>query len=140
MRRVLVTGSRNWFNHEIISDALHAQRLLDPDYAITVVHGGAAGADALAAWWARSVGVHAEVHMADWSLGKVAGHIRNQKMVDLGADVCLAFPMQGSRGTWDCVRRAEKAGIPVRTFHIEAPPRQGLRADHVVMDEAYRLF
>jgi hypothetical protein len=35
-------------------------------------------------------------------------------MVDLGADLCLAFPMPRSRGTWDCVRRAKKAGIVVR--------------------------
>ena len=33
-----------------------------------------------------------------------------------GADRVYAFPMKGSRGTWDCVRRAEKAGIPVTVF------------------------
>ena len=34
-------------------------------------------------------------------------------MVDLGADVCLAFPLGESRGTRDCMRRASEAGIPV---------------------------
>lgn len=42
-----------------------------------------------------------------------AGPLRNQYMVNLGADECLAFPLPGSRGTWDCVRRARAAGIPV---------------------------
>lgn len=42
-----------------------------------------------------------------------AGHRRNQLMVNLGAHVCLAFPTARSTGTWDCVKRAEAAGIPV---------------------------
>lgn len=40
-----------------------------------------------------------------------AGNHRNQKMVDLGATVVLAFPTATSRGTWDCVTRAQKAGL-----------------------------
>jgi hypothetical protein len=40
-------------------------------------------------------------------------------MVDLGAGVCLAFFKNGAtnRGTADCARRAEKAGITVRKFY-----------------------
>jgi hypothetical protein len=41
-------------------------------------------------------------------------------MVDLGADVCYAFfagDGTASKGTADCVRRAEAAGIPVRKFY-----------------------
>lgn len=41
-------------------------------------------------------------------------------MVDLGADICLAFPTKSSIGTWDCVRRANAAGIRV----IIVPERQ----------------
>lgn len=42
-----------------------------------------------------------------------AGFIRNQRMVDTGADVCLAFPRGESKGTYDCAKRAKAAGIPV---------------------------
>ena len=35
-------------------------------------------------------------------------------MVAAGADVVLAFPLPGSRGTWSCVRLALKAGLEVR--------------------------
>lgn len=46
-----------------------------------------------------------------------AGGVRNQEMVNLGGYlVCLAFPLAGSRGTWDCVARARVAGIPVEFF------------------------
>lgn len=42
-----------------------------------------------------------------------AGPIRNQHMLDIGKpDVVLAFP--GGRGTEDMIRRAEKAGVPVK--------------------------
>jgi hypothetical protein len=44
-------------------------------------------------------------------------------MVSLGADICLAFPQPGSKGTWDCARKAADAGIPVvlQTLPVEAP-------------------
>jgi hypothetical protein len=83
-----------------------------------VVHGGAPGADTLADQIAVSRGWPTpEVHAADWDgLGRRAGPARNQRMVERGADVCLAFPMAGSRGTWDCVRRAREAQIPVKVY------------------------
>lgn len=44
----------------------------------------------------------------------LAGHARNQDMVDDGAHLWIAFPTPSSRGTWDCVKRAKAAGIKVR--------------------------
>ncbi len=42
-------------------------------------------------------------------------HDRNQRMVDLcsAGDACLAFPREGSRGTFDCANRARKSGLTV---------------------------
>ena len=43
-----------------------------------------------------------------------------QEIVELGADLCLAFPDHpknqgghGSRGTWNCIDLAQQTGIPV---------------------------
>lgn len=111
MKRVLVTGSREWADCYTIYRAL--QRLSEK-HSIIVVHGDCpTGADHLAERAARKLGVPTERHPADWSLGKKAGPLRNQKMVDLGADLCLAFPLPGSRGTLDCMRRAKAAGIKI---------------------------
>lgn len=132
--RILITGSRNWSNTNAIVSAFAVVipgSLRRPNVEVVVVHGDAPGADTLAGRIAEQWGFDVESHPAQWDRncdqscyhptrmkdGKpycpVAGHLRNQHMVDLGADVCLAFPTRDSRGTWDCVRRAEKAGIPV---------------------------
>lgn len=91
-------------------------------------------ADWLAHLWCQANGVPDEEHPSDWGTCTplcpdtphlryradgtpycpVAGCARNQHMVDLGADVCIACPVGRSPGTRDCIRRARAAGIPVR--------------------------
>ena len=112
--RILITGSRMWVNREAIAAELSSA--IVGVSAPVVVHGGCpTGADAIADRLARLYGCAVEVYEADWDQhGRAAGPVRNQKMVDLGADVCLAFPLGDSRGTRDCMRRAFAAGIPVR--------------------------
>jgi hypothetical protein len=126
--RILITGGRNWTDYTTINDAiLDASMWQDvswwPDFdpaTITIVHGDAKGADTIAGGVARMFGMTEERHPANWETHhRAAGPIRNQEMVDLGADLCLAFLMPGSKGTADCVRRAEKAGIEVRKYYSE---------------------
>lgn len=62
----------------------------------------------------KNAGWPLRVFRADWDgLGKAAGPLRNQAMVDFcrAGDVCLGFPDAESRGTWDCMRRAHAAGL-----------------------------
>ena len=128
--RILITGSRRWTDQDAVQRAI-ASALAGEDHA-TVVHGDAPGADTCADAAARVFGLAVEPHPADWATcspncqhatrtnaqGSVycphAGPRRNQAMVDLGGDVCLAFPLPGSLGTWDLVHRARRAGIPVQ--------------------------
>lgn len=67
-----------------------------------------------------------ESHPADWENdGRGAGFIRNQRMVDLGADVCLAFVEGASRGTRDCMKRAGQAGIPLVVHYADVDNETG---------------
>jgi hypothetical protein len=118
MHRILITGSRNWTDEKTLYAALNLQLMLHGKDMI-IVHGAAHGADSLAAKWASANRIKQEQYPAQWRrYGKGAGPIRNQEMVDLGADVCLAFPMPGSVGTLHCMRIAAKAGIPVNNLGV----------------------
>lgn len=123
--RVLVTGSRDWEDRRTIDDTLTALAAANTFHNRTtvIVHGACpTGPDAMADDWARwhaqrSPLVEFERHRANWQLnGKRAGFIRNANMVNLGADVCLAFIKDGSRGASHTAALAEQAGIPVRRW------------------------
>lgn len=104
---VIVCGDRDYGNREKVFSTLDALHAEEP--VALLRHGCAPGADGLADEWARMRGVKVAIHRADWSQGRKAGPIRNQAMVDAGADLLVAFP--GDRGTADCTRRAKAAGI-----------------------------
>ncbi len=116
--RVLITGSRTWTNVVVIRRALRQVEEENPnETGFIAVHGDARGADGLVDFVASQFGWLIERHLADWDAhGKAAGPIRNQQMVDLGADLCLAFIRNNSRGATQCAAAAEEAGIPVRVF------------------------
>lgn len=134
--RVIVTGSRNWTDAEMIRRALAEvvdsyPQDWDPR-GIVLVHGGCnvkrngratetppKGADAIAHTLWKSWGLAVDMCKAQWARhGRAAGPIRNKLMVDLGADLCLAFILDESAGATDCVRRAREAGIPVHEYRL----------------------
>jgi hypothetical protein len=126
---ILVSGSREYARPDLIGEG---RRLIGDALAqavretvadeVVIRHGRCRGADMIADEWAcemRRLGRHVEIDSrpADWDrYGKAAGFVRNGQMVDEGADICLAFPIGMSPGTWDCVARAQAAGIPVRIY------------------------
>lgn len=142
--RILVTGSRDWDDQDVIAEAIHDQwRHLTADDCherVVVVHGDCpTGADRIAddlyraastqELYVRGPRFYLERHPADWDkYGKRAGFIRNDQMVQLGADICLAFIKScnspncseelphGSHGATMTADLAEKAGIPVKRF------------------------
>ena len=117
--RILVTGSRDWTDHDTVRDALATA--IYQNVPAVIVHGACPrGADAMASWWARRfrhLNILEEPHPANWQLeGKRAGFIRNARMVNLGADICLAFVRNGSRGASHTAQLAAEAGIEVRRW------------------------
>lgn len=106
--RVLVTGSREWTNIGLLSLALdHAYaEAVSLGKTMVLIEGLCSkGADKQARNWAdvtAIMGTHVEVesYKAYWDLwGRGAGYRRNHEMVELGADVCLAFIKDYSEGS-----------------------------------------
>lgn len=137
--RLLVTGSREWDHPDSVDQVLahYTREAFSLGGSLVVVHGKAAkGGDDLAAAWVKirtrnGWPVTQDPHPAHWSApcpdtcqpdhrqhdgGRewcpMAGHRRNQQMVDLGAAACVGFHRNGSSGTRDCLQRAKEAGIP----------------------------
>ncbi|MGK5496362.1 DUF2493 domain-containing protein [Streptomyces sp. URMC 125] len=121
--RILVTGSRNWTNAGVIESRLRSiveATVGHPSDAV-LVHGGCPrGADEIADRYARRIGMQVECHPADWKrYGRSAGFRRNAEMVKAGADICLAFILNNSRGASMTADLAERHGIPtVRYEHV----------------------
>ena len=136
MKRILITGSREWKDPNVVQDAIFEWVYFNSPSKeeIVVVHGDASrGADRMARDYARACDwITEEAHPAVWNAPCVetcapghrrtnrynreycpaAGMTRNQLMVDLGADVCLAFIHNDSPGATHTAGQAEKAGIP----------------------------
>jgi hypothetical protein len=112
---VLVTGSRNWTDRRRI-----VLRLLDEPDGTTIIQGGATGADDIAKKAADAIGYKVITVRADWTLyGRNAGPIRNRRMLDMKPDKVIAFCINSSRGTMDCVTAAMERGIPVELIDVE---------------------
>jgi hypothetical protein len=129
--RVLFTGSRDWVNPTWIRTDLsellwHAHQRRQ---RLVIVHGAHwEGVDLHVAEWCSEIltlatmatALRVEAYPANWAaFHKSAGPRRNQHMVSLGADLCLAYPKGGSYGTRGCARMAAAARIPtlVTEFH-----------------------
>lgn len=112
--RILVTGSRDWTNETVIYKALR-QYAGEEDVFVTLVTGACrTGADPIAELFARDFGWNIERYPANWNLyGRAAGPIRNGQMVGMGADICLAFIINNSRGSTGTIDLCRKQGIPV---------------------------
>lgn len=125
--RVLVTGPRDWADTAGVWSALN--KIAEDHNSLTVVHGACpTGVDRRVDEWARPDRVphiierYPAQNFGSWPW---CGPARNAFMVELGADVCLAFYQpcssrkckrtdeHGSHGTDHCARTAKRAGIPV---------------------------
>lgn len=132
--RILVTGSRDWPDESFVwgqLDNLAAPALVHSE-DVVVAHGKCpTGGDKFADNWGRyrtwlqdsyltyGLGrVRVEPHPADWRMSRtMAGRWRNQHMVNLGADICVAFLKDHSPGTTHCLQAAAEADIPIKVYY-----------------------
>ena len=109
--RLVVTGSRE--------GRADVERALDTwvmRYGIPqlVIVGDQRGVDTQAFEWAKERGyTFRRERVRPGQPSPACFHDRNQRMVDWAApgDYLLAFPTAGSRGTWDCFQRGQRAGL-----------------------------
>jgi hypothetical protein len=132
-----LTGSRRWTDVPLLEDTLLLvwhDALEDGYEGIELIHGDARdGADAMGDAWAIKNGIPRRRCPADWegpcgpecqpghrkskrngrTYCPLAGHRRNQQIIDEHPVLLVAAQVNNSTGTADCMRRAKAAGIPV---------------------------
>lgn len=137
--RVIVTGSRWWPTGKWEPIFAPLWKIYDEHGPFELRHGACStGVDDLAHHWyetgGKFVGCTELRFPAAWETrGREAGPERNQRMVEAGADLVLAFPLPGGSGTQHTMKLAREAGIEVieftegETVKLEPPrPRRGL--------------
>jgi len=103
--KVAIVGSRSFQNYELLKE--RCDYFLCNSYGVTIISGGAAGADKLAEKYAAERKFPIEVYKADWKThGRKAGMIRNITMLENCSHV-IAFWDGKSPGTASMIEGAK---------------------------------
>lgn len=117
-KRVIIAGCRNFNNYDLFSTVVDkCLSRIRNEYEIIILSGCCSGTDTMAERYAKENNFKVELFPADWSLGRKAGPLRNQKMVDI-ADFAIAFP-SGGRGTQSLINLSNRKGIPIKIYPVK---------------------
>lgn len=106
--KLLICGGRDYDDYATMKSVVMFRYDLKD---LTIVSGGARGADKLAEELAKQLGVPNIIMKADWDKwGKSAGFIRNIDMLNISDEV-LAFWDRESKGTKHTIDNADKKGM-----------------------------
>ena len=106
----LVVGSRTFNNYDLLQAKLDFLLQNKVKGGITIVSGGARGADTLAELYAKKHNYHLKVFPADWNtFGKRAGYIRNKQM----HEYISQFSERGVVAFWDYKSKGTALNFPL---------------------------
>lgn len=114
--RIGVVGGRNFDNYEYFKDCMSSMSIDDNDI---LVSGGAKGADSMAEYYAKEMGIPCLVFKPDYNkYGRAAPMIRNGDIVE-NSDIIVAFWDGKSGGTKNSIERARKKNKQVIIFRFK---------------------
>ncbi len=124
--RLIIAGTRDFHCYDIVKSeaASFVQELKEQSKGctVTIVSGGARGADLLGERFAKEYGFKLMRFPADWKVyGKQAGPVRNRQMLNYAKEeqgALLAFWDGKSRGTKNMIDIAKDADIIIKIVPI----------------------
>lgn len=117
--RVIIAGSRDFDDYALLKQKMD-HFLSETPEEITIVSGGARGADSMGERYARERGYALARYPAEWGkYGKSAGYRRNAVMA-ANADALVAFWDGRSPGTRHMINLSREQGLMVRLVLIGA--------------------
>jgi len=118
MFKVIVAGSRNFNNYDLVKEKLDRILKQKCDEEICIISGRAKGADSLGEQYAIEHKLYLLLFPADWDkYGNKAGYIRNVEMAER-ADALVAFWDGTSKGTKHMIDIANTKGLKVRVINV----------------------
>lgn len=122
--KIIIAGSRDFYEYDLLCEEvgsfveqLRDRKDINEDDSIIIVSGGAKGADKLGERYARERGYHCEIHLANWSIGKQAGILRNIEMAKV-SQACIVFNRNDSKGSAHMASCASKKGLTTKVVKI----------------------
>ena len=109
--KVAVVGSRNFNNYELLKETLDKLNIS------LIVSGGAKGADSMSEVYAKEHGIETLIFKPDWSLGRHAGFLRNENIVN-NCNVLVAFWDGKSSGTKHSIDLAYKKNKVIKIVNF----------------------
>jgi len=111
--KVLVSGTREGCDEKILINMIAEIIKIHGNKNYILICGGAKGVDTQAANYCISLGWKIKYFIPKWTeLGKKAGVLRNQEMVNENPDFGFFILSKESRGTYDCLERFKKINKP----------------------------
>jgi predicted Rossmann fold nucleotide-binding protein DprA/Smf involved in DNA uptake len=119
--RIGIVGSRDWDNYAFmyhhLTTYLRAHNIF-PN-SLTIVSGGATGADAYAKQFAETVGCEYKEFPPDYNVASPQRYYdRNRKIVE-NCDTLIAFTNKLSGGTWHTIKQAKEMGRTVIVYMFD---------------------
>lgn len=125
--KVIIAGGRDYANYSFMKKQLNSLfRNVKNTHNITILTGGAQGADRLAEFYAKTHNFKVEKFIPDWNKyasnnpmkKNPAGVIRNKEMVDEGTHL-VAFWDGVSNGTKNTILTSHKANLKIRVYSYD---------------------
>jgi hypothetical protein len=114
---LIIAGSRHFTHPRFYAVVEHGVSVFRETFGVhgplTVFSGKAEGIDTHGEAYAKAHGWDVKPFEADWTLRKKAGPLRNQKMIDAGAQGAVIICLDDSRGSRDMLNRAKAADLNV---------------------------
>ena len=116
--KLIIAGSRNINpTPEYMDDLMNGLQTFHQRKITSVISGRARGVDRAGEAWAKRQGIPVDPYPADWTLGKRAGHLRNEQMARAGDALVLIWDGK-SKGSASMLKFAKKYKLLVQEVII----------------------
>ncbi len=116
--KILISGTREGVEYVIIKTMINHVIDIYPNESFILLHGNVNGVDKQTNNYVKTLGWQSQSYPPNWKLGKKAGGLRNQDMVNQKPEFGIFIPGPNSIGTYDCLERFKLLNKPYLLYNF----------------------